>query len=79
MTKQRGSTLAVAVCLLGAVGSLAQQPSVVPRLIKFSGEINPQIKQINESEDGKNQSLIVVRVIFSLYELQQGGSPLWSE
>jgi len=82
MSKQRRSTLAVAVCLLGAVGSLAQQPSAIPRLIKFSGEVNPQIsqiKQIKETEDGTSPSPAVIAVTFSLYELQEGGSPLWSE
>jgi len=52
--------------------------SVVPRLIRFSGAINPQIAQ-NERESGKNQLPTVVGVTFSLYELQEGGSPLWSE
>jgi hypothetical protein len=54
----------------------------VPRLIKFTGEINPQIIQITrikESEGGKNQLPTAVDVTFSLYELQEGGSPLWSE
>ena len=54
----------------------------VPRLIKFTGEINPQITQITRitgSEGGKNPLPTVVGVTFSLYELQEGGSPLWSE
>ena len=54
----------------------------VPRLIKFTGEINPQIAQttpIKEGEGGKNALPTVVGVTFSLYELQEGGSPLWSE
>jgi hypothetical protein len=56
--------------------------SVVPRLIKFSGEINPlitQIAQMKQSEGAKNPLPTVVGVTFSLYELQEGGSPLWSE
>ena len=85
MTRQRISVWLGVVFVLGTVGLRAQSgvnASVVPRLIKFSGEVNPQIsqiKQIKESQDGKNQSPIVARVIFSLYELQGGGSPLWSE
>ena len=57
----------------------------VPRLVKFAGEINPapsgitQTTQIRESEGGKNPLRTVVGVTFSLYELQEGGSPLWSE
>ncbi|MGO9274849.1 MAG: tail fiber domain-containing protein [Terriglobia bacterium] len=53
--------------------------SVVPRLVKFSGNVNPQITQIKEGESGKNQLPTVVGVTFSLYELQEGGTPLWSE
>ncbi len=59
-------------------------PSVgsVPRLIKFSGEINPQstqITSIKENESGKNHSAALVTLSFSLNELQEGGSPLWTE
>ncbi|MGO9270637.1 MAG: hypothetical protein ACLQOO_10370, partial [Terriglobia bacterium] len=52
------------------------------RLIKFSGEINPQIAQITQNKDnenGKSQSATRIAVTFSLYELQEGGSSLWSE
>jgi hypothetical protein len=64
--------------------SASSQPAAgtVPRLIKFTGKINPQITQIaqmKESEGGKNQSPTVLGATFSLYELQEGGSPLWSE
>ena len=85
MTKQRLPLWIAAVCLFGTVTLQAQSglnASVVPRVIKFSGEINPQIsqiKQMKESEDGKNQSPNVVGLSFSLYELQEGGSALWSE
>jgi hypothetical protein len=51
-------------------------------MIKFTGEINPQIAQITqikESEGGRNQLPTVLGVTFSLYEFQEGGSPLWSE
>jgi trimeric autotransporter adhesin len=49
--------------------------SVVPRLIKFSGQINLQVK---DNESGENQATLIAAA-FSLYELQEGGSPLWSE
>jgi hypothetical protein len=58
------------------------EAGTVPRLIKFSGAINPQITQITqvkESEGGKNPLPTVLGVTFSLYELQEGGIPLWSE
>ncbi|MGO9270630.1 MAG: tail fiber domain-containing protein [Terriglobia bacterium] len=71
---------------MGAISLRAQSGSgsagVVPRLIKFSGEVNPQITQITqtkENENGKSQSPAVVALSFSLYELQEAGSPLWSE
>ena len=88
MTKQRIALWIAVVCLLGTAGTTRLRAqsglnaSVVPRLIKFSGEVNPQIshiKQIRESEDGKSQSPAVVGLSFSLYELQEGGGPLWSE
>ena len=64
--------------------SASSQPAAgtVPRLIKFTGKINPQITQIaqtKESEGGKNPSPTVLGATFSLYELPEGGSPLWSE
>jgi len=91
MARPRISASVAVTCLLGTVSLRAQSgsgsdansatsASVVPRLIKFSGEVNPQIsqiKQIKESEDGKSQS--PTGVTFSLYELQEGGSALWSE
>jgi len=90
MAKQRMSAWVAVVCLLGAVGLRAQSgpasdadsaasAGVVPRLIKFSGEINSQTRQNNENESAKNQPATPIAVTFSLYELQQGGSPLWSE
>ncbi|MGO9274421.1 MAG: hypothetical protein ACLQOO_30015 [Terriglobia bacterium] len=97
MARQRISVWIAVACLLGAVSVRAQSgpgadfnssansaasASVVPRLIKFSGQINPQITQITQSkenEGGKNQLPTVVGATFSLYELQEGGSPLWSE
>ncbi len=62
--------------------SAALSAGSVPRLIKFSGQINPQITQIigtKESESVKNQPAALVTLLFSLYELQEGGSPLWTE
>ncbi len=93
MTKRRISATCVVVCLLGSASLRAQSgaasdansgasASVVPRLIKFGGAINPQmaqIAQIKGNETGKNQLSTVVGVTFSLYELQEGGNPLWSE
>jgi trimeric autotransporter adhesin len=51
----------------------------VPRLIKFSGEVNPQIAQNKDNESGKSQTATQISLTFSLYELQEGGSPLWTE
>ncbi|MGO9270578.1 MAG: tail fiber domain-containing protein [Terriglobia bacterium] len=85
MTRRRISVWLGVVFVLGTVGLRARSgvnASVVPRLIKFSGEVNPQIsqiKQIRESEDGKGQMPTLVGLSLSLYELQEGGSPLWSE
>jgi trimeric autotransporter adhesin len=47
-----------------------QASSAVPRLIKFSGEVKDASGKIATG---------AVNVVFSLYELQDGGSPLWSE
>ena len=62
---------------------MAATPGAVPHLIKFSGVINPktnpQIAQTKENENLKSQSPAVVDVTFSLYQLQEGGSALWSE
>ncbi|MGO9271407.1 MAG: hypothetical protein ACLQOO_14295, partial [Terriglobia bacterium] len=60
----------------GAAPSNSEQPaaSTVPRVIKFSGAINPQITQTaqtKEGESGGNQLPKVVGVTFSLYELQE--------
>src|SRR5208282_3566265 len=97
MTKQRISAAVAVVCLFGAISLRAQSgpggdansdanaaasATVVPRLIKFSAEINPQITQITQNKDnesGKNPLPTVLGGVFSLYELQEGGTPLWSE
>ena len=51
-------------------------PSPVPRLIKFSGTIDPQITQNQTQASTPSRA---IDVTFSLYELQEGGTPLWSE
>jgi len=90
MTNERVSVWVAAVCLLATVNLRAQSASggnassgvsasVVPRLIQFSGAINPQIAQSKDNESAKNPLPTAVGVTFSLYELQEGGSPLWSE
>ena len=69
-------------CLFWAAILRSQQPGIVPRLIKFSGELAPAAAQgaaTKEGEAGKNPLPTVVAATFSLYELQEGGSPLWSE
>jgi trimeric autotransporter adhesin len=56
--------------------------SNVPHLIKFSGGVNPQITQITQNQDNENaksQAATQISMTFSLYELQEGGSPLWAE
>ena len=52
---------------------------VVPRLVKFSGEINAQTIENSWSGKGANQAAAAISLTFSLYELQEGGSPLWWE
>ncbi|MGO9273952.1 MAG: hypothetical protein ACLQOO_27555 [Terriglobia bacterium] len=66
-------------CLFCAASLRSQQSGIVPRLIKFGGEINPQTTQIKGSESATNPSPTVVGVTFSLYQLQEGGNSLWSE
>jgi len=59
MTRQRLSAWFAVACFLstvslrvqwgpGSAANTAASVSVVPRLIKFSGEINPQITQIEQ-------------------------------
>ena len=82
MTRLQPWAWTLVACLFCAANLPGQQSGTVPRLIKFSGEVSPQIsqiKQIKEGEDGKSQSPAIVGLGFSLYELQEGGSPLWSE
>ena len=83
MLRQRLGSVFVA-CLLAAFSAPAQSApevgsSAVPRLIRFSGVINPQTTQENIKESGKRASTTAIGITFCLYELQDGGSPLWSE
>ena len=92
MTRQRIPVCLAVICLLSggtlrsqagptsgaAEANTAASASVVPRLIKFGGQIDPQIAQITQNEAEKNRRS-ALEVTFSLYELQDGGSPLWSE
>ena len=52
---------------------------VVQRLIKFSGAINAPTIENSQSGKAANQRAAAISLTFSLYELQEGGSPLWSE
>jgi hypothetical protein len=90
MTSQRIAIRVVVLCLFATASLRAQSGSasaansgtsvsVVPRLIKFSGVIGPQVTQINDNETLKDLSGTPIMVAFSLYELQEGGGPLWSE
>ena len=52
--------------------------SVVPRLIKFSGVVSLP-NTAAEQNDSKTAQPTTLPIAFSLYEAQEGGSPLWSE
>ena len=87
MTKRRILVTVVLTCLLGTAGLRAQSGpaggsssdgSVVPRLIKYSGAINSAITQ-SGTDGSANAAPGIVSLSFSLYEVQEGGSPLWSE
>ena len=81
-----GSSTGAAVDSTPSSG-VAATPGAVPRLIKFSGVINPQIAdqiaektaQMTQNEAPKSTATGAIGVTFSLYALQEGGSPLWSE
>jgi len=88
MTKRQIWAAVAAVCLSSTVSLWAQsgpgggsgsEASVVPRVIEYSGTIDPQIARNQEDGSTKNASLAVVSLTFSLYEAQEGGDPLWSE
>jgi hypothetical protein len=51
----------------------------VPPLIKFSGVINPQVTQIAQNGTAKAGASTAIGVTFSLYQLEEGGAPLWVE
>jgi hypothetical protein len=55
---------------------VAAAASVVPPLIKFNGVIAAPGTTTRTGEAGSTRQ---VTATFSLYELQEGGSPLWSE
>ena len=87
MTKRRILVTVALTCLLGTAGLRAQSGpaggsssdgSVVPRLIKYSGAINSAIFQ-SGTDGSANAAPGIVSLSFSLYEVQEGGSPLWSE
>jgi len=55
-------------------------PSTVPRLIKFSGLVSPPVTGGDQNEwSSKTAQPTTLPITFSLYEVQGGGSPLWSE
>ena len=56
--------------------ALAASP--VPRLIKFGGVVSPPNAGA-EQNDGKTPQATTLPITFSLYEAQEGGSPLWTE
>ena len=77
-------TLALAVGLAGAPALRGQDAantasSVVPRLIKFSGVISSPASQEAQNRISDSASARLLTATFSLYELQEGGAPLWSE
>ncbi len=54
----------------------------VPRLIKFSGAIVSQTAHMTQPPSGGTGEARTpgsVGVVFSFYELQEGGNPIWSE
>jgi len=52
--------------------------SPVPRLIKFSGVVSLP-STAAEQNDSKTAQPTTLPIAFSLYEAQEGGTPLWSE
>ena len=77
------SLLLFALTSYAQASGVAATPGAVPRLIKFSGVINPQVAektaQVTENEAAKSTATGPIGVTFSLYALQEGGSSLWSE
>ena len=73
-------TFALALGLAGAPALKGQDatasPSVVPPIIKFNGVITSETTQ-NRTSDSVSAGLVTAT--FSLYQFQEGGSPLWSE
>lgn len=62
--------------MTGATDALAAPPadSVVPRLVRFTGIIDPKLGPEARATEPK-----VLVVTFSLYRDREGGAPLWSE
>ncbi len=71
---------AQAVAAPGAtVSSPAPPVGSVPRLIKFSGVLDLLNPSATPAGTEKATAPVAVGVTFTLYELQEGGSPLWTE
>src|SRR5580658_7912886 len=74
-------TLAMTVGIMGSAAlkgqdSATASATVVPPIIQFNGVMNAPVAR-NESRDADSKGFVTAT--FSLYELQEGGSPLWSE
>jgi hypothetical protein len=55
-------------------------PSTVPRLIEFAGVVSPPVTGADQNEStSKTAQPTTLPIVFSLYEVQAGGSPLWTE
>jgi hypothetical protein len=59
--------------------ALGKTSGTVPRIIQFSGTIKGQATQATKDTPAETGRAGPSRVMFSLYELQDGGSPLWTE
>ena len=73
--------LALAFCFMGSLALRGQEgapasPTVVPPLIRFTGVMTSSGSQ---NRAASSASGALVTATFSLYELQEGGTPLWSE
>jgi trimeric autotransporter adhesin len=64
-------------------GATPALQGTVPRLVRFSGVVNPQMGQM--TQHGQNESTAessspsVVGLTLALYQEQEGGTPLWVE
>lgn len=80
----RGQDTPISATPSGGVASAPTSGSVVPRLIRFAGVISPQLLHSGEeaATQGEAQNTApstAITITFSLYELQEGDAPLWSE